>query len=253
MRDVISDELAVAGILSSTRLTATLAALFAVVTFFKLRRREDHLKSETCEARACVCTLDTRRCFVGAPPTGAGERCKSAPMKEFHLAVRYARLPPSASMERLLSWFGLLSRAVDRVDFEELTGCSYTPYLIFEREAGLRSIEFWAMPPPCSPSTPWGSVPAASAAGCAREIASNVWPLLEQLVVCPADYEYPLANRAQPHTKTAKIDPASDAGARTHSVGLGVFALAPIDSGLALCEYTGLVRRTACESVQSRV
>ena len=74
-------------------------------------------------------------------------------------------------------------------------------------------MDFWAMPPPASPSIPFGGIKSSESAGCSHELATAEWPLISQLVV-----------------KHAGV------------AGLGVFAAASIGSGLALCEYTGVLR-----------
>lgn len=102
------------------------------------------------------------------------------------------------------------------VDFELLTGCRYSPSLTFERSADYRARSCWAMPPPCSPSQPFGGIPSATAAGCAVEMLSQTWPLLEKIVV----------------RRIGAID------------GLGLFAAdGALDcAGLAVCEYSGELR-----------
>ena len=95
-------------------------------------------------------------------------------------------------------------------DFEELTHCRYTARNILEKEC---SMEFWAMPPPAAPSIPFGGIPSSESAGCSHQLATAEWPLLSQLVV-----------------KHAGV------------AGLGVFASGSIESGLAVCEYTGMLR-----------
>jgi len=108
---------------------------------------------------------------------------------------------------------GSLSARQRLVDFEDLTRCKFTPHLVFQREADLRSEHTWAMPPPVSPSRQFVSVPSAVDAGCALELSSGRWPALELLEV--RSLGVPL--------------------------GLGCFAAAHLPAGLALCEYTGVV------------
>ena len=69
------------------------------------------------------------------------------------------------------------------------------------------------MPPPASPSIPFGGIPSSESAGCSHQLATAEWPLLSQLVV-----------------KHAGV------------AGLGVFASGSIESGHAVCEYTGMLR-----------
>lgn len=101
------------------------------------------------------------------------------------------------------------------MDFEVLTGCRYLPRgSNFESEDGRRSVMTWAMPPPCSPSTPFGSIQGAVGAGCAPQLLTGEWPLIDRLHVQQVG----------------------------EPIGLGLFASAPLASDAVLCEYTGIVR-----------
>lgn len=120
-------------------------------------------------------------------------------------------------------------------DFERLTGCRFVAELEWQSQADRRSVDMWSMPPPCAPSMPFGSVPAAEAAGCAHELSTNIWPLVTMLSVRPAKRSTTQAICHSTGDDDAEAPLQAD-------LGLGLFAVAPIGSGRALCEYTGVVR-----------
>ena len=167
-----------------------------------------------------------RRAFARSHETPKHETPKTYPiialdtqrqhLQSVSIYIAYAENEDSW-LERWLPRIGHFLRR--RIDFEELTGkyappCKYAPRLVFEKEADMRSVSTWAMPPPVAPSRPFGKIRAAADAGCATELASGIWPALDRMYV-------------------RDLGPV---------VGLGCFAAAPISAGAALCEYTGIVR-----------
>ena len=102
------------------------------------------------------------------------------------------------------------SGKVSEVDFEALTRCRFAAGLLMSEEVRA-SVHLWAMPPPCSPTRPFGPVPSAEAMGCVQELASQRWPLADMV-------EVRLVNEV---------------------VGLGVFANTALRAGACLFEYAG--------------
>lgn len=193
---------------TTTPLVVAMAVMAFTCTFLLWRRRriprQRPLRTKQLNVIPQTATLhvalDTGRIFSGSNQ------------------VSSATIGPTYDERLLVAYIERTSSHPKLMDFEGLTGCRYTPHLMFERQTDLLSVHTWAMPPPCSPQIPFGSVPSAKAAGCESELRTNCWPLLESLVVKPIG--------------------AHDA----HKVGLGVFAAAPLPPGAVLCEYTGLVQ-----------
>ena len=171
-----------------------------------------------------IVALDTRRCFLGSLHSGTSRPVldelasrSAVPVAEQNISTMCAHLAGihmdiPAKRPRLAGSEPACARR--HVDFEELTGCTFTSCLVFERERDLKSVDMWSMPPPVSLSMPFGSIPASEEAGCAAQLTTGIWPLQEALEV-------------------RHVDP---------DVGLGVFAVASIVGGSALLEYTGVVR-----------
>lgn len=184
---------------AAATVAVAVATTLALLLIWKRRSR----RAEPPLQRAVRVAQDTQKCFVGPLAARISFRQKQAEQDRLQVDVVNSS-----------HWFGWLFRSRRHLDFEQLTGCRFTPYLVFERERDLRSVGTWAMPPPCSPRMPFGSIPSAEAAGCASQLSRILsWPAATHLVVQEAP-----------------------------DVGLGLFAAASIASDTAVCEYTGLVR-----------
>tara|TARA_B110001452_G_scaffold265468_1_gene270171 strand:- start:31 stop:786 length:756 start_codon:yes stop_codon:yes gene_type:complete len=105
---------------------------------------------------------------------------------------------------------------LDKVALEALLGVQWTSHLLFERERDFAAQHLWAMPPPVSPSDPFGSIPSSADVGCGRELQAGCHA--PQLCV----------------RRVGIVDGVD--------CGLGLFASAPISSDTFLGEYTGVVQ-----------
>lgn len=194
----------------TTAAAATLAVAVALILAWRQRKinetvrprghRSQLANHHTQKNAIGVIAQDTQKCFVGPLTAKTVVKHQHHTQVDVHISEKQRYGPFTFHCRR-------------RVDFEELTGCRFTPSLVFEHESELRSVGTWAMPPPCSPTMPFGSIPSAVAAGCASQLSSQSWPVLDLVDVKEAP-----------------------------GAGFGLFARKVIAPETALCEYTGLVR-----------
>ncbi|CAE7304081.1 EHMT2 [Symbiodinium natans] len=111
---------------------------------------------------------------------------------------------------------------LDRSGIEDLMSCTWASHLLLEDQRLLAEREFWAFPPPVSPSTPFGNVPSSADVGCTELLRHGTF-LFESLCV-------------QRIGLVEGVD-----------VGLGLFARRPIPRGTYLGEYVGVLTRRVCE------
>lgn len=103
---------------------------------------------------------------------------------------------------------------LDREGLSSLMCCTFARHLLFAEERMLSDREFWAFPPPTSPSMPFGPVPSSASLGCDELLRHGTF-LYDSIFV----------------KRIGLVDGID--------VGLGLFVAAPIPKGTFLGEYTG--------------
>mmetsp|Transcript_62931 Transcript_62931/g.147680 ORF Transcript_62931/g.147680 Transcript_62931/m.147680 type:complete len:253 (-) Transcript_62931:129-887(-) len=111
---------------------------------------------------------------------------------------------------------------LDRDGIETLTSCTWASHLLLQDHRLLAERDFWAFPPPVSPSTPFGNVPSSEDVGCADLLRNGTF-LFDSICV----------------KNVGLVDGVE--------VGLGLFATQRIAKGTFLGEYTGVLIRRTCE------
>mmetsp|Transcript_11093 Transcript_11093/g.29405 ORF Transcript_11093/g.29405 Transcript_11093/m.29405 type:complete len:270 (+) Transcript_11093:164-973(+) len=165
--------------------------------------------------------LDTARCFFFPQEAASGGRCVLASSElEASPVLADDGFPPT----------GVLFFAsppcdedgqpidMDRGALEQLLGCRYANFLLFETEADLRGRGEWAYAPPVSPDRPFGALRSSKEMGCDDMLRTGS-VAIEFLCV----------------RRVGVVDGVD--------VGLGLFARRPVLAGTFLGEYTGVVRR----------
>ncbi|CAE7239766.1 EHMT2 [Symbiodinium sp. CCMP2456] len=111
---------------------------------------------------------------------------------------------------------------LDRAGIERIMSCTWACHLLLEDQRLLTEREFWAFPPPVSPSTPFGNVPSSVDAGC------------DEMLRC-GDFLYDSV-----FVRRIGVVDGVD-------IGLGLFTRRAVAKGMFLGEYVGVMTRRTCE------
>lgn len=161
--------------------------------------------------------LDTDRCIFGLE---ALVSTAPSPVDQVQSELQMSPIleVPSRHHGVSLATVEGIVRKLSHAELEKLLGCTYVHHLIFEEEKILQERDLWSFPPPVSPSTPFGNVPASKKLGCDELLRSA--EMRTDLVL----------------VRHVGIVEGID-------IGLGLFAYQPILANTFLGEYTGVVRK----------